>query len=87
LIHGLGRGKKSGVQKMSFVGVLDLSGAVCLISLRKEMGFALIMVGLIAEINMPMVWSCFFCMNSLMVTVMESYTVLTFIFLHFGCEM
>lgn len=54
MIHGLGR-ETSVFQKMSFVGVLKLSGAVCLISLRKEMGFALIMVWLVAKINMPMV--------------------------------
>jgi len=42
-------------KKNVILGVLKLSGAVCLISLRKEMGFALIMVGLVAEINMPMV--------------------------------
>jgi hypothetical protein len=40
---------------MSFVGVLKLSGALRLISLRKEMAFALIMVYLVAEINVPMV--------------------------------
>lgn len=39
---------------MSFVGVLKLGGAVCLISLRKEMAFAPIMVCLVAEINVPM---------------------------------
>lgn len=68
---------KSFVQKMSFVGVRKLSGAVCLISLTKEMAFALIMVWLVAEINVPMALVLLLLHDLSHVHSYKPYTVVT----------